>query len=287
MVLLVPAAAGVAAAATTAMDAEPVVVAGPGREVPVEGFMELSGRLVVEADGRVSAYAIDHADAVPGDVRAFLGRRVMAWRVALDAGVVVPEEPVGFHVRVRASPAGDGLYRLWLDGVRLDEVLPAAQRLQSIHRRRPEYPRAMASVGASGIVYMQVLVGADGRVEDVFAEQVDLTAMPADPADFAQYQLEFMASAATAARQWRFKVPSEGPYAGTQRQVVRIPLVYFMHDRPMAAYGQWEYLVRGVHKHPPWQSGADADAGRAMASLGMQPARSRMRVVDAGDGYEG
>lgn len=272
-VLLLLAAAAVPASAPAPAPAP----AADGQALPIEGFMTLTGRIEAGADRRVSAWAIDHAAKVPGDVRAFLERRIAGWSLDFDEGVEPPAGPMRFTVRVRASPLGDGLYRLWLDGVHVDEPMPEAQRFAVDDGPRPVYPRSMARIGASGIVYMLVLAGADGRVEDVFAEQVDLTALPADPADFPRYQLEFMAQAAAAARQWRFRMPTEGPYAG-RPQAVRIPFEFSPRDRRVA-YGEWEYLVRGVRRAPPWSA---VDPG-AMGSAGVMPAYSRLRVVGADD----
>lgn len=274
------------AAAEPEPGAAAAAAAAAAREVPVEGFMTLTGRVVVDADGSVSAYAIDHAAQVPDEVEAFLARKAARWQVRFDEGFAPPAEPVSFTARVRASPTEQGLYRLWLDGMYLDEPLPAAHRLRVERRRPPAYPRDMARVGASGIVYMLVRIGADGRVEDAFAEQVDLTAMPPDPSRVPQYQLEFIASAMTAVRQWRFRIPAEGPFAGEPHEV-RVPIIFAMFDRPMAGYGEWEYLVRGVRKPPPWRPGADADMDGAVAATGIQHARSRMWLAPEEDGSGG
>jgi len=271
-----------AAAGEQAKDDGPATVAAAEYAVPIEGFMVLTGRMEVGADRRVSGYAIDRAAQVPDEVTAFLARQAANWHVEFDADVAPPSGAVRFTVRLRASPIGDGLYQLWLDGVHLDEPLPAAQRLRAARMGPPDYPRSMARIGASGIVYMQLLLDADGNIEDVFAEQVDLTAVAADPADLPRYQLEFIASAATAASRWRFKVPVEGPYARA-RQAVRVPVTFL--TRPVA-YGQWEYLVRGVRGTSPWTSGAQDNAG-AMASTGVQPVLPRMWVVVADAGQEG
>lgn len=271
-----------AAAVASASEPAPGIAPAPDAQaLPVEGFMTLTGRIEAGADRRVSGWAIDDAAKVPEDVRAFLARRIAGWSLDFDEGVAPPARPMRFTVRVRASPLGDGLYRLWLDGVHVDEPMPDAHRFGVEHGPRPVYPRGMARIGASGIVYMLVLAGADGRVEDVFAEQVDLTALPADPADFPRHQLEFMAQAAAAARQWRFRMPAEGPYAG-RPQAVRIPFEFSMRDR-RPAYGEWEYLVRGVRRMPPWSA---VDPG-AMGSAGVMPARSRMRVVGADEVVDG
>lgn len=253
-----------------------------GHAVPVEGFMRLEGSIAVGADGRVTGYGLAQSGAVPAEVRTFVARQVAGWRVEFEDGVAPPAGPVPFSIRVRASPAGGGLYGLWMDGISLDEPLPPGHRLQAVHRHPAAYPRDMARVGASGIAYMLAKVGTDGRVEDVFAEQVDLTAMPDDPADIVRYQLEFMASAASAIRRWRFKVPAEGPYAGAP-QVLRVPVAFVMHGHE-TAYGEWEYLVRGVRKPSPWRSGVDDPAAQgAIAPSGVQPARARMWVARAAD----
>jgi hypothetical protein len=265
-------------------DVEAVPGAASAYAVPVEGFMTLSGRILVGADHRVSGFAIDRAGEVPDEVKAFLARQAAEWRVEFDPGLETPTEPVRFTTRVRASPAGDGVYRMWLDGINVEETLPVSQRLVATRMRRPEYPRGMARIGASGVVYVLALVGRDGRVDDVFAEQVDLTAMPEDPADVAQLQLEFMAGALGAVRQWRFRPIASGPFAGGA-MAVRIPVVFVMHGR-VSPYGQWEYLVRGVRKRAPW-GGGGADHGAAIAAAGIQPARSRIRVVTQADGHGG
>ncbi|NLA68599.1 MAG: hypothetical protein GX856_10235 [Gammaproteobacteria bacterium] len=264
--------------------AELLVAPAAGGEgtLPVEGFMELRGSLVVADDGTVSAHSLHRAGQVPADVRAFLDRQVAGWRVEFEDGFTPSADAVPYTVRVRASPSGDGLHVLWLDGVQLHETLPPAQRLRAPSRRRPEYPRTMGRMGASGKVYMLLLVDAEGRVEDVFAEQVDLTTLPADHGDAVRQQLDFIASAAAAVRHWRFRVPREGPYAVGQ-QAVRVPIVFAMRGQPMPGYGEWEFLVRGVRKSPPWLPD-DRLAGDAMASADVQPFRTRMRVLTGTDG---
>lgn len=263
--------------------AESVGTGASAEAIPVEGSMTLTGRIAIGADRDVSSHVIDHEEQVPEEVKAFLARQIAGWRVGVDDGVELPPEAVvRFTVQVRASPAGDGLYGLWLDGVNLDEPLPASRRVSARRLRPPVYPTAMAKVGAGGIVYMQVLLDAEGRVEDVFAEQVDLTTLPDEPADVINYQLEFIAHAAAAARRWRFSMPSEGPYAG-KRHVLRIPVDFTLADKPEPGYGQWRFLVRGVRRVAPWLSadgGARArDDGIAVAGGDLQLASSRIWVV--------
>lgn len=273
-----------AAAAALALPADPedATIGAADYAVPIEGFMRLTGRITISEDGRVFGHAIDRADQVSDEAKAFLSRQIAGWRVRFDDGVAPPPRPVRFTVLLRASPVAGGVYRMWVDGVHLDEPLPQAQRLSAKRMPRPEYPRGMARIGAGGTAYMLLLIGADGRVEDVFAEQVDLTAVTADPADLARLQLEFSASAAAAVRKWRFRLPVEGPYADTP-QAVRVPIGFVMNGRN-ERYGEWQYLVRGVRRSPPWSAsvlrGLDA-----VASGELQLSRSRFRVVTApGDG---
>ena len=254
-----------------------------GYPVPLEGFMRLTGTVAFDADRRVSAYALDRAADVPEEVRTFLARQVADWRIEFDPGVVPPDGPLQFTVRVRASPEGDGLYRLWLDGRDLTDVLPAAQRLRAKRMWPPDYPRGMLRIGASGIAYTQVLLDRSGTVLDLFTDQVDLTAVPADPADIPRYQREFAASAAAGGGRGRFLVPEEGPYA-RDRLVVRIPIGFDIRGRTVP-YGQWEYLIRGVRGTSPWQ--AAGGEPEVAASAGVQPLRPRLRLVSAASGLEG
>lgn len=267
----------------SAADAEARSVDTGGYPVPLEGFMRLTGTVAFDADRRVSAYALDRAADVPEEVRTFLARQVADWRIEFDPGVVPPAGPLQFTVRVRASPEGNGLYRLWLDGRDLTDVLPAAQRLRAKRMPPPDYPRGMLRIGASGIAYTQVLLDRSGAVLDLFTDQVDLTAVPPDPADIPRHQREFAASAAAALRRWRFLVPEEGPYA-RDRLVVRIPIGFGIQGRTVP-YGQWEYLIRGVRGTSPWQA-AEGEPDIA-ASAGVQPLRPRLRLVSAANGLEG
>ncbi len=263
-----------------------------GDALPVDATMVLRGSLRVDAARGVGSYAIDQVDQVPPEVQAFLARQIADWRIDVAAGAELPPEAVlRFTVMVRASPAGDGLHRLWLDGVHVDEALPASQRVAIERRRLPTYPTAMARIGGSGVVYMLVLLDAQGRVDDVFAEQVDLTTLPARPEDVVQHQLEFIAHAAAAARQWRFSMPKEGPYAG-KPLAVRVPVDFTMTERAQVPdYGQWQFLVRGVRRAPPWSEEAAGHApeegGVAIAGGDLQFARSRVRVVRPSAGADG
>lgn len=273
---------GMAGAAPQA-SVEPAGAGASVEAIPVEGFMTLTGRIAVGTDRDVSSHVVDHEEQVPEEVKAFLARQIAGWRVGVDEGVALqPGAVVGFTVQVRASPAGDGLYGLWLDGVSLDEPLRASQRVSARRIRPPAYPGAMAKVGGSGIVYMLVLLDAHGRVEDVFAEQVDLTALPAELGDVIAHQLEFIAHASAAARQWRFSMPREGPYVG-KRHVLRIPVSFQAWGKPEPGYGQWRFLVRGVRRAPPWLPAAgDSPASRggiAVAGGDLQLARPRIWVV--------
>lgn len=258
--------------------------------VPIDGSMRLTGSLTIVVDdagstkARVSGYAIDRADKVPEEVRTFLARRIAGWRIDWDRDAALATSDVlRFSVQVRASPVGDGQFRLWLDGVTVDDARPPSERVRAKRMRPPEYPREMLRIEATGIVYMLLKVGRDGRVQDLFAEQVDLTVASEDMDVMRRMHARFIASAAAAARGWRFDVPTSGALAGDEAWFVRVPVEFSLHHRPPPGYGGWQYLVRGPRRQAPWQGEGVADGIGAPAPGEVRFAASLIRVSGATD----
>lgn len=222
---------------------------------PVEGYMFLTGQLASDATGKVYWHEIDSAQDVPEQVRSFIAQQAADWTLEETTGTPVART-MTFALAVRASPAGDGLFRLWLAGINVREVLPPAERIVVDRRIPPEYPYELARIGAGGIVYMSVWVDADGNVQDLFAGQVDLTTMPQDLEQMKQIQAKLAANAAAAVRRWRFRMPAMGKDAG--RPFAAQVTVDFTMEKRLPVYGEWRYLVRGRRALPPWQSTSGA-----------------------------
>lgn len=237
----------------------------------VVGSMRLTGTLVVGADGAITGYAIDHSEKVPPEVLRHVARYVPRWRV------VKKDDSAGnkrFGVRVMATPRGDGLFALSLVGASIvEKPRPGEEIVADGRLKRPSYPHSLAQIGASGTVYVAVKVRPDGGVEDLVTEQVNLNVV-GSPAEVVKARADFAAHTAAAVRQWRFRVPKAGPYAGRPYLVVRVPVDYIIHGRE-GGYAQWEYYVPGPRRAVPWvqEDGMALGAGEAGVPqvLGMGP----------------
>lgn len=238
-------------------------VATRDRPFQVEGYMFLTGRLATDGDGRVHWHEIDAADQVPEPVVAFVSRQAADWVIVTAGGdrVSTPLQ-MTFSISIRASPSGEGRYQLWRDGVSVEPQLGPDARIRVQHRAHPQYPRSLARIGAGGIVYLLLQLDEDGRVQEVFSRQIDLTTLPSDLDEAMWIQAQLGASAATAARRWRFRMPTEGE-AARRPAIVGISVDYSV-EPPPPAYGEWRYLVRGRHALPPWAMSQDSQAGEGL-----------------------
>lgn len=234
----------------------------------VVGSMRLTGTLVVGADGAITAYAIDHSEKVPPEVLRHVARYVPRWRVVNNSA-----GNKRFGVRVTATPRGDGLFALSLVGASIMEKQRPEEEIVADGRlKRPSYPRSLGGIGVSGTVYVAVKVGRDGEVEDFVTEQVNLNFV-GTPAEVAQARADFAAHTAAAVRQWKFRLPKVGPYAGQLSLVVRVPVDYIIKR---LGYAEWEYYVPGPRRAVPWvqqEDGMALGAGEAGVPqvLGMGP----------------
>lgn len=265
--------------------APPAPVDPAGRtSFPIDAYMALTGRLAAAEGGAVYWHKIDSEEQVPEPVLAFIARQASGWVLEDADGAVAASGsgPLVFSVVVRASPVADGTYGLWIDGIELQDTLPAEQKVMMQRRVPVSYPRELARMGASGIAYVSVRIDPDGRVADVFTEQVDLTTVPEDLETLMQIQARFAANAATAIRRWRFRMPQSGPDAG--RPFTGRVTVDFTMVGQESAYGQWRYLVRGRRAPAPWLAATGSDVALAPVATAdtLQPAVSRRRIRQAG-----
>lgn len=236
----------------------------------VVGSMRLTGTLVVGADGAITAYKIDHSDKVPPEVLRHVARYVPRWRVVKSDNSAGNKR---FGVRVMATPRGGGLFALSLVGASIMERQRPEEGITiDGPRKRPSYPRSLARIGVSGTVYVAVKVRRDGEVEDLVTEQVNLNFV-GSPAEVIQARAKFAGHTAAAVRQWKFRFPEAGPYAGQPYLVVRVPMQYITER---FEYAQWEYYVPGPRRAVPWvqqEDGMALGAGEAGVPqvLGMGP----------------
>lgn len=113
-----------------------------------------------------------------------------------------------------------------------------------------------------------------GSVEDVVAEQVNLTVYASVP-EMKRIRRRLTAAAVKRAWEWTFDAPSTGELAGAGFWSVRVPVELTYHGDEELAYGQWESYLPGPHTRAPWLADDDRTGGNALAS-------GELRLVGAG-----
>ncbi len=236
----------------------------------VESSMLVRGEVAIEADGSASALQLYRQDKLPPGVVELVRGLAMQWRFepVMEGGRAVPVR-APMSLRVVARKVDGDQFEIGLRGVSFDSRnTDDRQSVTRLSMTPPRYPEQAYRAGASGNVYLLVKVGRDGGVEDVFAEQVNLTFL-SNEADQRRFRDMFARNTMAAARQWRFDVPSEGEAAGLPFWNVRVPVSYSLGDssrRDADDYGRWVSYVAGPRERAPWRDEAQ-EAGSAPDTL--------------------
>lgn len=232
-----------------------------------QASMIVTGSLDVEPDGAVSSMTLDKQDSLPPYVVDTVGNVVRAWlfEPVIRNGAAIPFR-VRISVRVVAVPTGDDAFTISVASASLFHQVPESETITSRRMQAPQYPVAALERDASGIVYVLVKVGRDGRVADSAVEQVNLRGA-ADADSMAMLRNVFSRSALQASRRWTFRPPSEGPEATEPFWSVRVPVSFVMQGSPDAdQYGQWTAYIPGPRQQAPWLEGVAQDANDAVGA---------------------
>jgi hypothetical protein len=228
----------------------------------IESSMVVSGQIDIEPDGSVSRLELDHEDQLPDGVIKLVRGNAMQWKfepVERDGHLVKARAPMS--LRVVAKKLDNGDYQVALRGVsfeRYDAKDPTG--LGTIKMEPPSYPSSAIRARAGGTVYLAVKVGRNGRVEEAVAEQVNLRIIAAE-GDMRRLRKAFADSAIDAARQWSFRVPTQGPEAGRPFWNVRLPVSYALSRDDPQPYGKWVAYVPGPRQPAPWlQAGKNGES---------------------------
>lgn len=249
-----------------------VAVAGAGKtpesvRKQIEASMLLTGAIEIEADGSVRGYSIDNEDKVPDYVLAGIGKWVPAWRFkpVLVDGKAVPAR-AKMSLRMGAEPSGDDSFSIYIAGASFGESgARTTDSIARLERKPPVFPRDIANMGGKGTVYLLLKIGRQGTVEDVVAEQVNLTAYASEP-EMKRIRRRLAAAAVKRAWEWTFDAPSTGELAGADFWSVRVPVEFSYRGDKEVAYGQWEGYLPGPHTRAPWLADEDSTGGDALAS---------------------
>jgi len=238
----------------------------------IESSLLVKGTIDIERDGSVSAVALDHEDKLPSGVVTFVRQAGLRWRfepVVRDGAVVKANAPMS--VRVVAKKLEGGQYQVSLVGASFESYDGEDPHgVRSLKIGPPRYPEQAFRAGVSGNVYLLVKVGPDGLVEDAIAEQVNLRVL-GNEGELRMLRDMFAKSALAAARDWSFRVPTEGEAAGKPFWNVRVPVSYIVDPQPIEGsekdYGTWISYVPGPRQSAPWVEHKDA-AGFSPDTLG-------------------
>ncbi len=248
----------------------------------VEASMLVTGHVDIDREGRVSAHALDQQDKLPGYVIALIDRAIPAMRfepIVSDGAPI--EARAKMSLRMVATPTGDGNMDLRIRSVHFGDEYASddAGSIRSAGMRPPRYPAGMVRIGAKGTVYLLLKIGRDGRVAEVMAEQVNLTAI-GNARQMEMIRSTLSRSAIEAARAWTFVPPTEGEEARKDHWVVRVPVEYMFGDDRAPAYGQWVAYHPGPRQRPDWaQPTPEGFSPDALVAGAVAPERSRFRLL--------
>ncbi|MCD9027242.1 energy transducer TonB [Luteimonas sp. BDR2-5] len=263
----------------------PLAHAQTAREMrsQVEASMLVTGTVDIDREGRATAHALDQPDKLPPYVISLVERAVPQMRfepVLVDGAPVLARAKMS--LRLVATPAGDGDMTLAIQSAHFGEEDAEAEGsgVRSSNMRPPRYPTNVVQIGGKGTVYLLVKVARDGSVDDVVAEQVNLTALGSARQMESIRNALAKASVDTARRHWSFIPPSEGENAPKDYWVVRVPVEFTLGDDSAPGYGEWAGYLPGPKTRPAW---AEPDppgfSPDALAAGDVQSGQSRFRLL--------
>lgn len=218
----------------------------------LESSMVVTGAIETHADGRVSSVIVDDPKKIPSDIVALVEGQVSKWRfepVLIDGEA----RPVRFPMSARlvAKPLNGNDYAVEIRSVSFEDAAPKRdETLAAVVMAPPSYPDAALKSGASGVVYLVLKVGKDGRVSDALVEQVNLKTI-GHRSDMQAWRKGMSESALRAARKWSFAPPTKGEQAN-EFWLARVPISFYVDKRLEAEYGKWETYFPGVRQRIPW-----------------------------------
>ncbi|PBJ81558.1 hypothetical protein CMZ84_15315 [Lysobacteraceae bacterium NML93-0399] len=220
----------------------------------VAASMLVTGHVDVDRAGRVTAHVLDQSEKLPPYVVGLVDRAVPALRfepVLVDGVAVLARARMS--LRLAATPTGNGEMNLRIASAHFGDEYSEddPSRVRSAQMTPPRYPPDIARMGGKGTVYLALRVGRDGTVEDVAAEQVNLTAL-GNARQMERIRGALAQAAIRAARDWTFVPPTEGELVGRDYWVMRLPVAYYLDQKDEAPYGQWSAYHPGERNTPDW-----------------------------------
>lgn len=216
-----------------------------------ESSLRLVGSLVIGTDGRVEEHQLDKDAPLSPTLTAFVDQAIRAWRfepVKVNGEIV--RAKVQMSMRLVATRTDDDKFSVRIASTHFGDSTPKPGPKLAVGNP-PRYPKAAMVAGGEGTVYLVVQIGADGKVRNVDAEQVNLYVAGTEKQ--MTWMRKLLADASiNAARVWRFTPPTEGADVGKDSWLARIPVTFLMNHE-MSKPGQWETYIPGPRNmNIPW-----------------------------------
>jgi TonB family protein len=260
--------------------------AGVYDEVRKQTEMSLvaTGSIDIGPDGKVISYTLDEADKLPPAVHKVLDRASVTWAFepVLVQGRAV-RATTRMSLRFAARPIGEGSYDVRIAGADFRVNTPPEERPTSKNLAPPTYPENAARSGMGGTVYVIARIGRDGRVEDAFAEQVNLSAV--DRARAMEGWRHILATAALkAAKTWKFQPPTRGDEVDNPYWRVRVPVAFIRHGGVKPKYGEWFAYIPGPRQSAPWAEDKGSSGSDALVAGGVYPLGGGVKLLTSLNG---
>lgn len=242
----------------------------------IESSRLVKGTIDIAADGRVVDYALQGREALPEGVRELIAGAVPHWRfepIELPDGTV----RASMSLRLVAKKLADGGYLLAIRGAHFGSDMPAGSP-RSRKRHRPRYPKEAAIAGVGGTVYAVLRIGSDGRVEDAFAEQVNLHVVASEAA-MEQWRETLAKAALQALRRWTFDVPAKDPGGDPPAWLVRVPVEFVVPGYKRSRDDEWRAYIPGPRARAPWETSENDAAVDALAADDIYPVGRGPRLL--------
>lgn len=223
----------------------------------VESSLLVTGTIEIAADGTVLGYTLDQPGKLQRTVLNLVAGIAPHWKFepvsdpapqSLKMSLrFVARRPDDTHVTVTLSSAQFSVP---------DPDPDTTLQLDKRKMRMPTYPKELAEQQIEAMVYVTVRAHPDGT-GDAVVRRVDLMARGSQ-ADMARWRTALAQRALTAAKEWRYRVPTQG--ADAQRTVwyANVPISFTMEGE-IPPYGVWQTYLPGPETPSPWENEADKD----------------------------
>ncbi|WP_311240242.1 MULTISPECIES: hypothetical protein [unclassified Xanthomonas] len=229
----------------------------------IEASMNVTGELTLTPDGTVTAVALADEERLPAAVRERIKHSVAAWRFdpVKDDGNALPAR-LPMSLLLVAKPGDDNQYRVSIRSAHFGGQTPQGVSAQPNGMVPPPYPVNAFRGGATGVVYLLLKIGRDGKVEDVVAEQVNLTALVPE-SKRARWRKEFADASIAKARSWTFTPATAGSERNAPFWEMRVPVTFDIaaSEKDLdAKQKKWQSYLPGPRQTASWRMQNDAAA---------------------------